>query len=134
MKVLFASLLVLITALSCSRGSDTPVAGGFPADSLLSRDRMVQLMTDVEIIEAALMVDRNGGKESFGKQNALFNLVFHKYRISRKCYQANVSHYQKDPEAFLKMYEEVVQRLAVRAGNYDPKVNSTTGVSSDRVD
>jgi hypothetical protein len=106
----------------------------FSADSILSHDKMVSLLADVQIAEGALTLKKNQGKETSRAAEFFYAGIFHKYRISRDCYTANLTHYQQDPVAFVKMYDEVIKRLADRESNYDAKRKSKPGVSSDRID
>ncbi len=131
----FVFVVILFLLTGCRGDEKSPATAVIlSADSVLSHDRMVSLLTDVQVAEGALTLKRNQGKETQHAAEFLYAGIFHKYRISRGCYTANLSHYQKDPVAFVKMYDEVIKRLTDRENNYDPKRRSKPGVSSDRID
>lgn len=136
MKYLALSLLVFLLLLQGCGGDKTvsDQAGTFPADSILKRDRMILLLTDVQIAEAALLLNRNRGKERRSDVDYYYAGIFHKYGISRACYLASLKHYQQEPSEFVKMYEVVIQRITDREKNYDPKGRSNLGVNSNRIE
>ncbi|MEI7980527.1 MAG: DUF4296 domain-containing protein [Bacteroidota bacterium] len=92
-----------------------------PSDSLISREKMVRLLVDIHIIEAALVVKRSDGGEQDDLSVQYYKAVFRKYGISRYRYDQNMKFYRQDPEEFGKMYEEVVSNLTSRQENYNQK-------------
>jgi len=107
--------------------------GIYPADSILPSERMISILTDVQVVEGALLLKRNRGQERKTDVNFYYAGIFHKYRISRSCYLFNLKYYQQDPATFVKIYDEVIQRLTIREHNYDRKHGSNLGVSRNRV-
>jgi hypothetical protein len=136
MKYTVISLFISLLFIQGCGGDkhESSAKNSMPADSILSRDRMIQLLTDVQIAEGALLHNRNLGKERLANVEFYYAGIFHKYRISRSCYLANLKHYQQDPAGFVKIYNAVVQKITEREKNYDPKGRSKLGVNSDRID
>ncbi|MCK9204638.1 MAG: DUF4296 domain-containing protein [Bacteroidales bacterium] len=85
-----------------------------PSDSLIPREKMIQLLRDAHILEAALVLKRNEGNEQTNLAGEYYQGLFKKYGISRERYEANLQFYRQDPEGFGKMYEEVVRELTNR--------------------
>ncbi|MCK9421766.1 MAG: DUF4296 domain-containing protein [Bacteroidales bacterium] len=83
----------------------------FPSDSLIPREKMIRLLVDIHIVEAALVAKRNDGVASNDLAIQYYQAVFKKYGISRNRYDKNLKFYRQDPEEFGKMYEEVVREL-----------------------
>lgn len=133
-RLLFGLLTIVLLLSGCGdQAQKGEVVSDMPADSLLSRDEMISLLTDVQVIEGALVHQRNRGLPTEEDAKLFYAALFHKYGISRGCYLANVQHYQQDHEEFAKMYNVVVQRITDRQNNYDPKKLSKFGVNSDSV-
>jgi hypothetical protein len=134
-RFVFGAILIMLLLPGCSEQEKvSPTSELFPADSILSRDRMISLLTDVQIIEGALVLHRNRGLSTSDDAGLYYAALFHKYRISRRCYLENIKYYQEDPEDFVKMYDVVVQRITNRQQNYDPKLWSKFGINSGRID
>lgn len=135
MRIVLGISLSILLFMGCGKRTEEPDrAAIFPADSILSRDKMISLLTDVQIVEGALVLHRNRGLSTSDEAGLYYAALFHKYKISRRCYLANVKHYQQDQEDFVKMYDVVVQRITSRQQNYDPKLWSKFGINSGRID
>lgn len=131
-KTAYCFVVFLLLLQGCGGKENVPVmAENLPADSILGRDRMIDLLTDVQIAEGAMLLNRNRGTERKSDVAYYYSAIFHKYRISRSCYLGNVKHYQKDPADFVKMYDAVIKKIAERGKNYDPKIWLKLGVNRD---
>ncbi len=81
------------------------------ADSTLSENRMVVLMTDVHIAEAALTIAQNQGRETKELSRELYNGIFRKHGITRADYDRSLRYYSQHPQRFTKMYARVIAIL-----------------------
>jgi len=91
------------------------------ADSIISRDSIVLILVVTHLAEAALIRQRNEGKENPALARYYYGGIFNKYRISQARFNANLTFYRTDPGEFSKMYEEVIARITERQKNYTPK-------------
>lgn len=80
-------------------------------DSILSENRMVVLMTDVHVAEAALTIAQNQGRETRELSRGLYNGIFRKHGITRADYDRSLRYYNQHPQRFTKMYARVIQIL-----------------------
>jgi hypothetical protein len=104
-----------ILLVSCAEKKDVPsVTDSMPPDSLISREKMIHILADVQMIEAALLLERNGELESKGKPWFYYNGIFAKYHISRTRYGANLKYYSQNPSELAKMYDKVILELESR--------------------
>lgn len=112
----FLIAVLLCTLLfSCKEEKDIPLSPAIvAADSLISSDRMILIMSDVHIIEAALLLERNEGREPQEKAGYYYQCIFNKYHISQGRYDQNLLYYRQNPENFEKMYEKVIDILETR--------------------
>jgi len=99
---------------SCSRTEKPLLPEGMSKDSVISRDRMVLILTDIHVLEAVLQYQRNRKGQSLDPVTARYQQLFSEYGISRKRFTQNLAYYQSDPEEFLKIYNDVVSELEKR--------------------
>jgi hypothetical protein len=85
------------------------------ADSVISKDEMIQILVDVHLTEAALQVQRNRGQNTPDLTKDYYRWLCSKYHISKRKLNDNLNYYKQDPDKFNKMYEEVVNILTDKA-------------------
>ena len=108
-------LLLFMVLFACSEKKDMPVSSDVvSADSVISPENMILIMSDVHIVEAALLLDRNEGQELDGNADYYYRGIFRKYHISRGRYDQNLLFYRQNPETFAKMYEKVIDVIETR--------------------
>ena len=83
-------------------------------DSLISQEKMIMILADVHLVEAALLLERNDGQQAKDKPGDYYQGIFNKYRISHERYDQNLAYYRENPENFEKMYEKVIELLENR--------------------
>lgn len=121
MNVSFRFMIIMgcLLLLSCGEPSVIkeidPIV---PSDSLIPKEKMIRLLVDIHIVEAALVVKRNETEETNDLAIQYYQAVFKKYGISRNRYDKNLKFYRQDPEEFGKMYEEVIRELTERQKTY----------------
>jgi hypothetical protein len=86
---------------------------GMLPDSLISEEKMVQMLTDAHLIESALLIAQNRGESLQDSAEFLYQGLYAKYGISHIRYQQNLAFYQQDPEAFSLLYDRVIKRLTM---------------------
>ena len=78
------ALLICTMVAACNGKKDFVVSGEVvSADSLISPDKMILILSDVHIIEASMLIGRNEGKEPDGKSELYYQGIFRKYQISQ---------------------------------------------------
>lgn len=117
----FVSLVLFGILISCKNSGDTPESLDARPDSIISREVMISILVDTHLAEAALIKQRNEGKEDKSLARHYYNGIFSKYKISRARYNENLNFYRKNPAEFSKMYEKVVNLIKARQNNYTPK-------------
>jgi hypothetical protein len=105
-------VLIFLVLLSCGK-SEKPEAlpSGFVQDSVIPEITMVCILADVQILEGALVMERNEGVVTKGKSERLYQALFLKYHISRKKYESSLRYYSMNPGLFVKMYDKVILQL-----------------------
>lgn len=100
------SWMGLLCWLACS-----PPAEERPSD-IISRDTMVDILTDVHLAEAQIQV-MNFGQNDTARMEAyeLYRRVFLKYQLADSVFQKSFAYYSQQPELFQEMYAEVLDQL-----------------------
>lgn len=84
------------------------------ADSLISEEKMVLILADVHVAEAAMLLERNNGLSVKDKQAFYYQGIFSKHHVSGSRYEENLTFYRQNPDNLAKMYEKVTAILENR--------------------
>ena len=109
----FLWFFIFSTLIACENHQSTYTGDPKKPDSIISRDQMVRILTDVHLAEAALAYLKTRGEQTKGFSNDYYNAVFSKYKISRKRFTSNFDYYKRDQEDLIKIYDEVIKNLEV---------------------
>jgi hypothetical protein len=110
MKYLFG-LLLLSIFICCKHQPSTSEQEFQKPDSLISREKMIRILTDVHLAEAAIVYLKNKGDQTKNLTEDYYSAVFSKYKISKETFTSNFNYYKQDEQDFMKMYEEVIRKL-----------------------
>lgn len=100
----FISLLIVMQ--SCS----TESAGPKP-EVFLSEDRMIEITTDIQLVEAALNYRRNIGQDFANTKAEYYAELFERHDIDLQIYQENVDYYNQKPARMENIYDAVLKNL-----------------------
>ncbi len=111
----FLITVLFLTALFACRGKEAipGSADAVPGDSLISQDKMVLLLTDVHVVEAALLLERNEGVEAMGVQS-YYPAIFKKHHVTAGRYDQSLLYYRQNPEMNARIYDKVIRMLEDR--------------------
>jgi hypothetical protein len=84
---------------------------GSKPEVLLSEERMIEITTDIQLVEAALNYRRNIGQDYTGTKVDYYAELFKRHGIDQQIYQANVEFYNRNPEQMEKIYDAVLLKL-----------------------
>ena len=108
--ILFCTLFFACGEKKDLRGSSDTIS----PDSLISSGKMILILADVHVVEAALLLERNEGQVPNDEPAHYYQGIFNKYHISPGRYDQNLTFYRENPENFEKMYEKVIEVLENR--------------------
>jgi len=100
MRLITLLLSFLLVLISCTSAIEKP-------KKLIEKDKMVDILYDIALLEAIKSQNVNGGISS-KKAN---EFLFQKYKIDSLQWEENNKYYAADIEEYKKMYEEVKQRI-----------------------
>lgn len=118
----FISLCLLCLLVTCSSPKKELLPVKLSADSVIPRDEMIRVLVDVQLVEAALNLQKNRGENISHITGNYYQWLFRKYHISDQRFRDNLKYYRSDPENFSKMYEEVLKNLTDKANKAQPAV------------
>ena len=106
---IWISLLMII--IGCNPKKISKATDKIIPDSIIPKGQMIRILIDVHLTEAALIYMRNHGKENKKVANEYYDLLYSKFKVSKKRFSENLVYYQEDQENFVKMYDEVIRQL-----------------------
>ena len=98
------------------------------ADSVFTRDEMINVLVDVHLIEASLVYQRNHGGNIPQLTQSYYYWLYKKYHMSQQRLKGNLDYYKMDPKNFSKMYQEVIKTLTDQTKKPEivKKINATS--------
>ncbi len=99
----------MIFLLGCTRHVEVDFKK--PPD-LIPRDSMVDIIVDLQIMEAILTKEQKTGRRQVtDNQLYLYNSVMNKYHITRDRFDRSFEYYQSDLEVMDKIYADAITKL-----------------------
>ena len=89
-------------------------------DSIISRSRMIQILTDVHLAEAASVYMNTRGDKMKDFSDDYYQAVFSKFKISKKRFTSNFDNYKRDQEDLIRMYDQVIKNLEANKSSGKP--------------
>jgi hypothetical protein len=109
------AVLLCLSLLSCRDKKDIPETSEvISADSLIAPGKMILILADVHVVEAAILLERNEGEGSREQSGFYYNGIYKKYHITSGRYEQSLAWYRQNPENYAKMYEKVIDLLDQR--------------------
>ena len=113
MKRLSLILLLFVLVAACGRKDK-----GFIPERLLTEQEMIDILTDVQIIEADINYTKTQEKDTDAKPidyrgltQSFYDQLFEHYGITDSIFSQNLRYYTERPEQLEKMMDSVLQRL-----------------------
>lgn len=107
MKKYLILFLMIVTA-SCS---EEVVVETIPAD-VLSKQAMVELLVDIQLIEGGIIIRKLKGKEFDKEINVYYQIAFKKHGLTKKTFEYNMRYYTDHLEKLEEIYDEVINELS----------------------
>jgi hypothetical protein len=116
------AILLFTSLFACREKKDiTASPETIPPDSVIAQEKMILILADVHIAEAALLIERNAGRPLKDEPGFYYNGIFKKYHISPARYDQNLTYYSRNPENYTRMYEKVITLLENRQKQFKNK-------------
>lgn len=106
--VSFYLILLFFILISCEDKKVEP-------EYLWSEERMVEVMTEVQLAEALVRLGYHRGADSMHLNDSVFNAAFRAVGVSRVDFDSNFFYYQRHPDQLERVFEQVINNLSARA-------------------
>lgn len=108
MRKIIIALSVIFTLNSCYNINESVVQ---PPDKLLSKEEVVSILTEIQIVEAGFSITENRRDERDLKPQ-YYQAVLDSHNISLLQLRENVNYYQSSPKVMEEVYETVLANLS----------------------
>ena len=82
-----------------------------PPETLLNETQMIDILTDVQLIEGELNFRRSEGEDIQGRNNLYYNQLFEHYGITDSIFSENLRYYTEKPAILERITDSVYKRL-----------------------
>ena len=107
-KTIYFFVIFLSIMISCGKRNKEEIPEG-----ILSRKKMVEVLVDVQIAEAAIQMRNNTPSTGVDTMAlAEYKYVFKKHSINDSIFRKNFYYYSSQPELMAAMYTEVITSLS----------------------
>lgn len=120
--LLFCALLSLTYSCKKQLTKNKPVI-------VLTEEQLIAVMTDAQILEAALNHKRNIGQSTTELKSVWYNQLFERYQITNQIFEDNLNYYAENPGKMESILEEVLARLSQMQSEVNAEKDSTQIVS-----
>lgn len=108
MRYLATVLVLILFFTACQSGKKTKLQK--PA-VFLTETQMVELITDVQLLEAAINNKRNIGQRINELKLLWYNQLFEKHQITDVIFEENMAYYNENPALMEQILEEVLANI-----------------------
>lgn len=111
MNRIISTLILILVVLSCNN-----IERPKKPDNLISKDKMVDVITDISLMNAA-----KGLNKDLLEKNAInpANYIYEKYDIDSTQFAASNNYYAYDVKEYEKIYTRVKERLEKKKAEYN---------------
>lgn len=108
-KIWLLAIGLIVLSASCYHENQPEV---MPPEDLLSRDEMVEVLTDVYIVEGTLYYHRMKKELNEEISSRYYNQIFEEHHISHRILKDNLRYYNSKPEDMEDIIEDVLSNLS----------------------
>jgi hypothetical protein len=94
---------------------------------LLSEEKMVDIMFDVQILESDLNYKKSMGENKMTLKDSYYDQLFKHYHVNDEVFDQNIRYYTQRPEVLEKIMDQVLKRLLDQQNLYSSKNVSKGG-------
>jgi len=98
-----------------------------PAD-VIPADSLVKILTDIQLIESAIYIRQNEGKDVRIFSKYYYDYLYKKYKTDKSRIKSSIDFYEKNPEQFEDIYKVVLDSL----GKKQSELNNRRDTSVSR--
>lgn len=119
--LIIPGLLILMLSTSCS-GEKAKAR-----DGIVTEKKMAELLIDTHLADAILFIDNSRADDKRDKALFYYPSVLEKHGITKVQMDSSVAWYMRNPEAYARVYDQVVKELErKRAAEKQKQTDSET--------
>ncbi len=104
LNICIGLLFVVLAGCSQKKNPSIPV-------SVISSDSLVMILTDIQMIESAISINQNEGRNVQVYSKHYYNYLYKKYKTDSAKIKSSIEFYQKNPEQLETIYKIVLDSL-----------------------
>ncbi len=105
----FTSLALLVFLFSgCYKVNKMEVK---KPDNLIPKDKMIDILTDMEIIQGAAIYSREHYPQYNGIEKSYYQTLFNHYHVTESQIRANMDYYNNQGDEMADIYDKVMSKL-----------------------
>ncbi len=94
---------------------------------LIPKDKMVDIITDMEIIHSVVVYNREHYPEYGSKEKSYYQALFNHYHVTKNQIRDNMEYYISQGNEMAKIYEKVMAKLAKKQAVLDEQLRIKEG-------
>lgn len=91
-------------------------------DNLFSKEKMILVMTDIQLIEGALNYNRVTKRGSSEFKEPYYNQLFIEHKITAKDFKQNLDYYNMRPDVMEEILDKVLENTNQKLGQLEKKI------------
>lgn len=126
-KSIFVCCVALLICFGCTESAMKSAMNQKKPDRLISIDTMTALMTELQLVEAAVGLAPLNYALQVARYKKYEGEIFKKYGTDSANYFSNYAYYAQDAKLLKKMYLTVFDTIMMRKASVDTLIKKTNG-------
>ncbi len=80
--------------------------------TLIPKDKMTWILTDMELVEGAVVYNRTHYPEYTGIEKSYYEVLFDHYHVTKSQIKASLNYYNSQGDEMAKIYDKVLSKLS----------------------
>jgi hypothetical protein len=124
MRKAFYIVFLIIISLSCYHEAPVPK---FNMSLVIPADSMVSILTDIQLVEGAVIVQQRKGGNTAKLSREYTDEVLEKHHITQAQLEESIRYYTFYIDKMNKIYDEVITRLSIIQSENDARIRKSQG-------
>ncbi len=107
-KFSYGFLIALLILTGCGPAKDAVPEG------ILPKDKMIPLMIDIQLAEAAIPINNFQGDSAKQYAADYYNYIYNRHQVEKETFDKSINYYIKHPKLLDEIYAGVIEGLSVK--------------------
>ncbi len=123
MSRIFSFCLLICTLFVFGCNSIEPKIESEPPIDLIEKEHMVELMYEIQLIQAAYKGRSHNDTIATEKRNARMIQLLSSKNLTQETFEASVNYYHESPDDMEEIYESVITKLNLKIAQLEEKID-----------